>query len=108
MRDLPKHLNTKFDYYYIKDCGLFSREQWAPAWEALLKNRQTWQDLGALADGDEGTTDDTHRVESFTERDNETDEEKTVLHQFELRDNPAHPFFRLGFTEDEVLEALTV
>ena len=40
MKGIPKHLNTKFDYEYIRKN--FPKEQYIPFFEDLLKSRTAW------------------------------------------------------------------
>lgn len=100
MKGFPKNLNSKEDYYYIKEH--FEEFQWKPKWAALLSNRQNWFATKTLEAGDEGCTDDTHRVE--THKDMLDNTEITV--QYELKDDTSSDFFRFHFTEEEVNEAL--
>ncbi len=104
MKGFPKHLNSKFDYYYIKEN--FPEAKWRPKWQALLDERFRWMDDHELEDPAEGITDDTHRVTSYTTIDQETQEEKTVYIQQEYKANPGSDFWRLAFTVEEVEEAL--
>lgn len=101
MRNFPKHLNSKFDYEYIRQH--FPEEKWKPHWEKLLAERKQWYNVGVVEEG-QGIEDETHRVETYGITEGE--EKRTELHQLELRDDPSAPFFRLGFTEAEVKEAL--
>lgn len=105
MRNFPKHLNSKADYEYIR--GRFPRAKWLPYWKALL-NHQEWFVTGALENKASGIEDATHRIrEDITPAMMSADgKEKVSYTQEELRDNPAHPFFALGFTQEEVEEAL--
>lgn len=101
MRGFPKHLNSKFDYLYIKDN--FPPELWKPAWERLLQGRKQWFDTGIIEEG-EGITDDTHKVEAFDNKEGE--ETRTEWHQFELRDDMSSDFIKFGFTVEEIEAAL--
>ena len=106
MKGFPKYLNTKSDYIYIKEN--FPKEEWFPVWVGLLKNHQEWFATGALENKSAGVEDATHRIrEDITPAMMSADgKEKVSYTQEELRDNPAHPFFALGFTQEEVEEAL--
>ncbi len=106
MKGFPKHLNSKEDYEYIKDN--FPAEEWRPYWQSLLDERYRWMDDHTIAGPEEGITDDTHRVSSYTTTDQETGEEITVYVQQEYKQNPGSDFWRLGFTVEEVEEALGV
>ena len=99
MKGFPKKLNSKEDYYYIKEH--FEESQWKPKWEALLSNRKNWFAAKTLKEGAKGRTDSSHYVETYK---NDDDTEVTV--QYELRDDISSDFFRYHFTEEEVQEAL--
>ena len=104
MKGFPKHLNSKFDYYYIKDN--FPASKWKPYWQLLLDDRFRWMDDHELEDPSEGIIDETHRIEERTSTNPETGEEVTIYIQQEYKKNPGSDFWRLGFTEEEVREAL--
>ena len=104
MKGFPKHLNSQFDYYYIKEN--FPAKKWKPKWQQLLDERYRWLDTGNLESEEKGVVDTTHRVSSYTTTDQETGEEKTVYVQQEYMKNPGSDFWRLNFTEEEVLKAL--
>lgn len=101
MKGFPKHLNSKFDYLYIKEN--FPADLWKPAWERLLQERQKWFDMGIIDEG-EGISDDTHRVETFENK--EDGGTRKELHQFELKNDMSSDFFKFGFTVEEVEAAL--
>lgn len=100
MKGFPKKLNSKDDYYYIKEH--FEESQWKPKWEALLSNRKNWFAAKTLKEGAKGRTDSSHYVETY-----KNDEDSTEVNvQYELRDDISSDFFRYHFTEEEVQEAL--
>jgi hypothetical protein len=100
MRGIPKHLNSKFDYEYIKNQNLSG---WEQQYQALLDTRQNWFKTADLALEDTGVTDATHRVRTETDLDG-----VTIKYQQELQEDPNCKLFRLGFTQAEVESALTV
>jgi hypothetical protein len=103
MKGNPKHLNSKFDYEYVKEhCDV---TYWLPRWKGLLEGRYVWIPTGELESAEVGITDDTHRVESFTNQD-EFGEEKTTYTQLEKVEDQYSTFKRLGFTEEEVRQAI--
>lgn len=104
MKGFPKHLNSKYDYCYIKEN--FPTKKWKPKWQQLLDERYRWIATGTLESESDGIVDDTHRVSSYTTTDTETGEEKIVYEQQEYMENPAADFWRMHFTEEEVLKAL--
>ena len=99
MRGFPKVLNSKEDYYYIKEH--FEESLWRPKWEALLSSRQNWYAVKELSEDAKGRTDSKHYIETYK---NEDETETRV--QYELRDDLSCDFFRFHFTEAEVNEAL--
>jgi len=100
MRGNPKHLNTKFDYQYIKNQNLSG---WQQQYQALLDTRLNWFKTADLAPENAGITDATHRVKTETDLDG-----VTIKYQQELQEDPNCKLFRLGFTRAEVESALTV
>jgi len=100
MRGIPKHLNTKFDYEYIKNQNLSG---WKQQYQALLDTRQNWFKTGDLSPDDAGITDSTHRVRTEKNLDG-----VTIKYQQVLQEDPNCKLFRLGFTQAEVESALTV
>lgn len=97
----PKHLNTKFDYEFVRDN--FPKENWESDFQALLDSQYEWFFVKYLEDDDEGITDDTHKVvEEAGPKESETKKRS----QYEYRHNPDCLLCRLGFTEEEVKEAL--
>jgi hypothetical protein len=100
MRGIPKHLNTRFDYEFIKNQNLSG---WQTQYQALLDTRQNWFKTADLALEDAGIADATHRVRTETDLDG-----VTIKYQQELQEDPNCKLFRLGFTQAEVESALTV
>ena len=104
MRGTPKHLNTKFDYEFIRKNNYSG---WQNEYTKLLNGYMSWQTVEFLEDGKDGLEDETHRIHLQTETDPETNEEKTVRVQLEYKVNPKCKLFRLGFTQAEVEFALS-
>lgn len=99
MRGLPKKLNSKYDYIYIKEN--FPRSEWVPAWEQLVAESKNWFFTEKLAKETDGIVDDTHRVEVGKDS-----EGNTEYYQYELRTDQSSDMIRLGFTAAEVRTAL--
>lgn len=95
----PKMLNTKEDYLYVKEN--FPKSEWLQDFKDLLDTRYDWFYESDLADGDEGVTDDTHKVVEIKEGD-----ESTKRAQYVLKENPTCRMNQLGFTEEEIKEAI--
>ena len=100
MKGLPKHLNTKEDYYYIKNN--FDEAYWKPQWQLLLDSRYEWFFVKYLDIRAEGIEDNTHKI--VEERGSEEDEVR--YSQYEYRENPNAKIYKLGFTIEEVERAL--
>jgi len=103
MIGVPRQLNSKYDYIYVREN--FPESVWQPLWQGLLQNHKVWVDVGVIKEGERAIIDDTHRSETIIEID-EHEGEASRVHQYELRENPASDMIRLGFTEEEVKEAL--
>ena len=117
MKGYPKHLNSKADYYFVKDN--FPREMWLKDWQKLIDTKKAWF-MGDEVDAGKGIEDDTHRVIAMTDSkatqelidSAKTDEEKAKIepvvkyYQQELKVNPMCDMLTLGFTEDEVKTAI--
>lgn len=101
MKGLPKTLNDKHDYLYAKDN--FPEDYWRPKFQHLLDSRFCWYFVENLPIGREGITDATHKV---VESRGMGEGEETTYSQYELRENPTAKIFRIGFTVEEVEEAL--
>ena len=104
MKGFPKHLNSKYDYEYIKDN--FPDEQWRPYWQALLEERFRWMDDHEIPSPEAGIVDDTHKVEERHTTDPETGADVTTYMQLVYKENPGSDFWRLGFTVEGVEAAL--
>lgn len=100
MKGYPNILNSKEDYYYVKEN--FPKELWGKDWQALLDSKDDWFFDHYLAKGEIGITDDTHKVE--IEMGMMGEENKSV--QYVLKENPTCKLYRLGFTVEEVEKAI--
>jgi hypothetical protein len=102
MKGKPHRLNSKADYYYIKEN--FERDYWRPLWENMFEIRMIWQPTDLLPTPEDGIEDETHRVVTH-----EPSEEggTPTYQQEEYILNPLSDFVRMGFTEEEVLQALS-
>ena len=99
MNGYPKNLNTREDYEYV--LANFPREDWEQDFCDLLVTVYEWENVGKLKDGEEGITDETHRVEVC-----EMGESTVERYQYEYKENPNAKIFRIGYTVDEVKEIL--
>ena len=100
MRGEPKHLNSKFDYEYLKEN--YPEDIWRPAFQRLYDDRMREFNAGVLADGDSGIVDDTHSV--IESKDMTSD--AVIRYQYEMAVNPDAHMFRIGYTEEEILTLL--
>lgn len=101
MKGYPKTLNTKEDYEYVR--ANFPAGQWKPDYQKLLDSMRDWVPVGKLDSEDGGIVDGTHKITE--ENSTGGDAEKTYV-QWELREIPTCKLKRLGFTVEEVQEAL--
>jgi hypothetical protein len=92
MRGLPKHLNTKQDYLFLKDN--YAEEYWKPVFQNLLDTRYEWFAI----DEEDYIEDENHRAI--------IDEENDRIDYFEYRENENARIYQLGFTVEEVGEIL--
>lgn len=99
MRGYPKNLNTKKDYEYVR--ANFPAEEWKPDWQKLLDTMKDWFFEGNLESKDDGVVDETHKIVESGQG-----EEKTYA-QYVLEVNPTCKLLQLGFTEAEVMAALS-
>lgn len=99
MRGYPKNLNSKEDYEFVR--ANFPAEQWLPDWQNLLESRFVWLPTGPVESEEAGIVDDTHKVVA-----SETEEGKTEYTQYELSENRRAKIFRIGFTVEEVEQAI--
>lgn len=95
MHGFPKHLNSKFDYEYIRNN--FPKEQWAPLFEELLAGQKVWVCTAELTDNATGITDETHKVVESTDTTG-----ATTKYQYEYVDDTNCLMVRLGYTEEEI------
>ena len=92
MKGLPKYLNTKEDYLYVKDN--FDKSYWEPYFQNLLDTRYDWFSISE----DEYIEDDNHKKV--------VDEQEGRIDYFEYRENENALIYRLGFTVEEVEDIL--
>lgn len=100
MQGFPKHLNSKFDYEYVRNN--FPKEQWAPLFEELLAGQKTWICAAELTDGATGITDETHKVIESTDTAG-----ATTKYQYEYVDDTNCEMIRLGYTTEEINSILS-
>ena len=88
MRGLPKNLNTKEDYLYMKDN--YNRAYWEQSFQNLLDTRYDW----FMIDKEDYKEDETHKIVHVDQEDTDT--------YFEYKENPNALIYQLGFTVKEV------
>ena len=93
MVEIPRHLNTKFDYEYIR--AHFPPEKWKPRWQELL-SREYWDEVAELEDEEPGIEDAKHKVVQHPPK----------KKQLALKPDPKANIHRLGFDVAEVEAAL--
>lgn len=107
MYGVPKHFNTLQD---IKNSMAVEPEGTKAKLKELLANRFLWLEVEELKDGEDGITDETHKVVEMPEPKvkygtDDSGEEVLKRYQFELREDPNAHIFRLGATV-EYIESL--
>lgn len=83
MKGFPKYINTKFDLEHLIEDYPQETKQYI---QKLIDTKDNWFPIELIGDG---LSDDTHKVYEDLET-----QEKT---QYELREDPNGPLFRLGF-----------
>lgn len=101
MVGLPKWLNTREDYLYVKDN--FPREQWEPVFRALLDERMAWLNVGRLESEAQGIINETHKVVLCGD---DMPGGEIQYYQYEYREDPNCRLLQLGFTVEEVQQLL--
>ena len=97
MQGFPKHLNSKFDFEYVRQN--FPKEKWQPLFEELLAGQKVWLCVSELAG--EGITDDTHKIVESA------DTNGTIKkYQYEYVNDANCLMLRLGYTEQEIINIL--
>jgi hypothetical protein len=96
MVGIPKYLNSKDDYEYVR--ANYSEEIWRPQYQNLLDTTYDWFFSNKLTDDEDGITDDTHIVIE--------DEETHEKSQYEWRLNPTCKLLSIGYTINEVKNIL--
>ena len=90
----PKHLNTRYDYEYVKE----HFENWKEYWQELYDSRMIWANVELVG---EGVEDDTHRLIQSQDMEGNP---ITIQQEFQVDVNAK--LFRIGFTEGEVAAAI--
>ena len=88
MRGLPKNLNTKEDYIYLKDN--YSKEYWLQVFQNLLDTRYSWFAI----DEEDYVEDDKHKKVY--------NEQEDTYEYFVYKLNKNAKLYQLGFTVKEV------
>ena len=92
MRGMPKNLNTKTDYLYLKDN--YNRAYWEQSFQNLLDTRYDW----FMIDKEDYKEDENHKIVHDDQEDTDT--------YFEYRENENAPIYQLGFTVKKVQDIL--
>ena len=90
MEGPARHLNTKFDYEYVRE----HQDNWKDYWQELYDSRLIWDNVDLVG---EGVTDTTHRLIQ-----SQDEEENPITIQQELVLDANCKLLRLGFTVEEV------
>lgn len=92
MNGFPKYLNSREDVDNMKD---LCPKETAAYLQTLLDGRFVWTVTGELTEGDDGLTDDTHKV---VEEDRDG---QVVRFQMARQEDPSAHLYRLGLTVEE-------
>ena len=95
----PSTLNDRADYEYVREN--FPKSEREQDFQDLIDTVYEWFNIGKLKDGEEGITDEVHKVVM-----NEQEGAGTARYQYEYKENPDAKIFRLGYTVAEVKEIL--
>lgn len=99
MHGFPKHLNSKFDFEYVREN--FSREKWAPLFEELLSEQKVWVCTGTLVETETGIEDATHKIVE-----SEAMDKTIVRYQYDYVADENCRMIRLGYTVEEINDIL--
>lgn len=98
MKGLPKTLNSKQDYLYLKENT--EKTYYTPLFQALLDSRFNWFFEKPLENKSDGTEDETHKIVENTMG------ETPTFSQYVLQENKAAKIYKLGFTVKEIEKIL--
>ncbi|MDR1685224.1 MAG: hypothetical protein LBR82_02080 [Desulfovibrio sp.] len=101
MRGLPKQYHTIADFNNVAAQGTAEKEAAKDALRALQAARYIWKQTEILEDGQEGISDDTHRV-----IDTQNEAQEPVRAQMELVLDEYSAFSRMGWTVQTAAEFL--
>lgn len=96
MIGFPKHLNTKFDYDYVREH--FPVSKWLPVYEELIKDYKKWQKVKELKDKTEGKEDKNNKI--IEEKDEMTKKIKYLQYKYKV--DPNCKIKRLGMDIAEI------
>ena len=99
MNGFPRAINNKQDVLNLIDDY---PEKINTFLNGLIESKNAWLFTETLADGDNGTTDDTHKVCEVTDEDGTV----TERNRYELVLDSNGPIFRMGFANVAEVEAL--
>lgn len=98
MKGFPKNLNSKQDYYFIKDN--YPVEQWLPYWKDLIKTSYDWFYIRDVDEDENIENNDQYKVIETTQ------DNKTTRSLYQYKENPSCKIIRLGFDRQEVIEVI--
>ena len=99
MNGFPRTINNKHDVLNLVDDY---PDEISTFLNGLIESKNAWLFTETLADGDNGTTDATHKVSEVTDEDGTV----TERNQYELVLDSNGPIFRMGFANVAEVEAL--
>lgn len=98
MIGIPKHFNTLED---VNNSFAIDKDATKKELKVLLEGRFSWFQVGKLAEGEEGITDDTHKVIPM-----QKDDGSTERWQYEMREDSNAWMYRIGLTVERINELL--
>jgi len=98
MIGIPKHFNTLED---VNNSFAIDKDATKKELKVLLEGRFSWFQVGKLAEGEEGITDDTHKVIPMQKEDGNTER-----WQYEMREDSNAWMYRIGLTVERINELL--
>jgi hypothetical protein len=102
MRGFPKHLNTRQDVDY---CLTHYPEETKTFLKRKLADVKQWMVIEKLKDGDNGKTDEQHKIVEITD---EVSGKAIEHYQYEYKDDPNCQLFKLGLTVAEAIHTTKI
>ena len=99
MIGFPKHLNSKFDYEYVKDN--FPRQEWEHLYKGMLDEEKAWFCVKKLDPNESGYNDTDRKVIEFLNNEGEIER-----YQYEFLNDPNSTMALIGYNKEEIINIL--